>query len=124
MNDNRPTNLDLGTFKYPLPAITSLLHRISGAFIFVGIAVLLYLLDLSLSSAAGFGQVQEILSHTLMKLVVWAILAGLLYHLIAGIKHLIMDLGIGETMQGGTTAARMVIALSTLTIIVAGVWIW
>lgn len=124
MKDNRPTNLDLGSIKYPLPAITSLLHRISGAFIFVGVAVLLYLLDLSLSSAAGFAQVQEILSHTLAKLVIWAVLAGLLYHLIAGIKHLIMDLGIGETMQGGIIAARLVIALSALTIIVAGVWIW
>ena len=124
VNDNRPTNLDLGSFKYPLPAITSLLHRISGAFIFVGVAVLLYLLDLSLQSPAGFGRVQEILSHGLAKLVIWAVLAGLLYHLIAGIKHLLMDFGIGETMEGGVLGSRVTIVLSAVAIIIAGVWIW
>lgn len=124
MNDNRPTNLDLGSFKYPLPAITSLLHRISGAVIFVGVALLLYMLDLSLQSAAGFERVQELLDHTLAKLIVWVVLAGLLYHLIAGLKHLLMDLGIGETMKGGTIASSLTIIFSTLAMIVAGVWIW
>lgn len=124
MNDNRPINLDLGSFKYPLPAITSLLHRISGAFIFVGVAVLLYMLDLSLQSPAGFSQVQELLSHVLAKLLVWAVLAGLLYHLIAGIKHLLMDLGIAETMKGGVIASSLTLLFSTLAIVVAGVWIW
>ena len=124
MNDNRPTNLDLGSFKYPLPAITSLLHRISGALIFVGVALLLYILDLSLQSPAGFEQVQDLLDHTLAKLIVWAVLAGLLYHLIAGLKHLLMDLGIGETMKGGVIASGLTILVSTLAIIVAGVWIW
>lgn len=124
MNDNRPINLDLGSFKYPLPAITSLLHRISGAFIFVGVAVLLYMLDLSLQSPAGFSQVQELLSHVLVKLLVWAVLAGLLYHLIAGIKHLLMDLGIAETMKGGVIASSLTLLFSTLAIVVAGVWIW
>lgn len=124
MNDNRPTNLDLGSFKYPLPAITSLLHRISGAVIFVGVALLLYMLDLSLQSATGFERVQELLDHTLAKLIVWVVLAGLLYHLIAGLKHLLMDLGIGETMKGGTIASSLTIIFSTLAMIVAGVWIW
>ena len=124
MEDNRPKNLDLSSFKYPLPAITSLLHRISGAFIFVAIAALLYLLDLSLESEAGFALVLELLNNVVVKLIVWAILAGLLYHLIAGIKHLIMDLGIGETMKGGVIGASLTLALSAIAIIVAGVWIW
>ena len=124
MEDNRPKNLDLSSFKYPLPAITSLLHRISGAFIFVAIAALLYLLDLSLESEAGFALVLELLNNVVVKLIVWAILAGLLYHLIAGIKHLLMDLGIGETMKGGVIGASLTLALSAIAIIVAGVWIW
>jgi succinate dehydrogenase / fumarate reductase, cytochrome b subunit len=85
---------------------------------------MLYMLDLSLQSAAGYGQVLEMLDHSLVKLLVWAVLAGLLYHLIAGIKHLIMDMGIGETMKGGNIAASLTIALSALAMIVAGVWIW
>ena len=124
MNDNRPKNLDITTFKYPLPAITSLLHRLSGAFIFIGVALMLYLLELSLQSESGFALVQELLSNVLIKFMAWAVLAGLLYHLIAGIKHLLMDLGFGETLRGGFIGACITLALSAVAIIVAGVWIW
>ncbi len=124
MIDNRPKNLDLLTFKYPLPAITSLLHRISGAFIFAGVALMLYMLDLSLQSEAGFQQVLGLLDNVVVKLLAWAVLAGLLYHLIAGIKHLLMDMGIGETLRGGVIGARITIAASALAMIIAGVWIW
>jgi succinate dehydrogenase / fumarate reductase, cytochrome b subunit len=112
------------TFKYPLPAVTSLLHRLSGAFIFVGVALMLYLLELSLQSEAGFALVQELLNNMLVKFAAWAVLSGLLYHLIAGIKHLIMDLGYGETLQGGFIGACITLALSAVAIIIAGVWIW
>ena len=124
MNDNRPKNLDITTFKYPLPAITSLLHRLSGAFIFIGVALMLYLLELSLQSESGFALVQELLSNVLIKFMAWAVLAGLLYHLIAGIKHLLMDLGFGETLRGGFIGACITLALPAVAIIVAGVWIW
>ncbi|MDG1027091.1 MAG: succinate dehydrogenase, cytochrome b556 subunit [Gammaproteobacteria bacterium] len=124
MNDNRPKNLDITTFNYPLPAITSLLHRLSGAFIFIGVALMLYLLELSLQSESGFALVQELLSNVLIKFMAWAVLAGLLYHLIAGIKHLLMDLGFGETLRGGFIGACITLALSAVAIIVAGVWIW
>jgi succinate dehydrogenase / fumarate reductase, cytochrome b subunit len=124
VKDNRPTNLDITTFKYPLPAITSLLHRLSGIFIFVGVALMLYLLELSLQSESGFALVLELLDNVIVKFAAWAVLSGLLYHLIAGIKHLIMDLGYGETLKGGFIGARITLALSAMAIITAGVWIW
>ena len=112
------------TFKYPLPAITSILHRLSGAFIFAGVALMLYLLELSLQSESGFALVLELLANPIVKFAAWAVLSGLLYHLIAGIKHLIMDIGYGETLQGGFIGACITIALSAAAIITAGVWIW
>ncbi|MCB1671320.1 MAG: succinate dehydrogenase, cytochrome b556 subunit [Gammaproteobacteria bacterium] len=124
MKDNRPVNLDFTTFKLPLPAITSILHRISGAILFFGIAGLLYLLDTSLGSPEGFASVTEWLGNPIVKLVIWAGVAALLYHLIAGVKHLIMDLGIGETLSGGVLGAKIVIVLAVLSIVVAGIWIW
>ncbi|MBT3530115.1 MAG: succinate dehydrogenase, cytochrome b556 subunit [Gammaproteobacteria bacterium] len=124
MKDNRPKNLDLFTIKYPLPAITSLMHRLSGAFIFFGVAVLLYLLELSLQSESGFALVLQLMDNLLVKLLVWAVVAGLLYHLIAGIKHLLMDLGIGETMKGGVIGASLTLLLSACAIVISGVWIW
>ena len=124
MKDTRPVNLNLLAFRWPLPAITSILHRVSGVFIFFGIAALLYLLDLSLSSQAGFDEAAALLSGTAVKLIIWAIASGILYHLIAGIKHLIMDLGYGETVQGGKAGAVAVLVVSALAITVAGYWIW
>ena len=97
VKDTRPVNLDITTFKFPLPAITSILHRISGVALFIATAILLYLLQLSLSSEQGFSEAVAIMDGTLMKIVLWAITTGLFYHLIAGVKHLLMDLGWGET---------------------------
>jgi succinate dehydrogenase / fumarate reductase, cytochrome b subunit len=124
VKDNRPVNLDFRTFKLPLPAITSILHRISGGFIFVGVGLLLYLLDLSLQSEAGFARATELLGNTFLKLLLWAVLSGLIYHLVAGFKHLLMDLGIGESLAGGLLAARLVVVVSAFLIILAGVWLW
>ena len=85
---------------------------------------MLYLLELSLQSESGFALVQELLDNVLVKLAAWAVLSGLLYHLIAGIKHLIMDLGYGETLKGGFIGACITLGLSTVAIVIAGVWIW
>jgi succinate dehydrogenase / fumarate reductase cytochrome b subunit len=124
VKDNRPKNLDFKTLRLPLPAITSILHRISGIIIFAGIFVLLWLLAASLTSESGFRNVQQWLASTPVKLVVWVILAGLLYHFIAGIKHLVMDIGIGETLEGANTGAKLVVVTSVIAIVLAGVWLW
>ncbi|PSF05635.1 succinate dehydrogenase, cytochrome b556 subunit [Marinobacter fuscus] len=124
MNSKRPVNLDLGKFHFPLPAITSILHRISGIIIFVGVAFLMYGLDLSLSGEDGFNRVNELLDSFLAKLIIWGILSALLYHLVAGIKHLLMDMGIAEELETGRLAAKATIAVSVVLIILAGVWVW
>ncbi len=124
MNSKRPVNLDLSKFHFPLPAITSILHRVSGIIIFVGVAFMLYGLDVSLSGEAGFERVSEILNGFLAKLIVWGIISALLYHLVAGIKHLIMDMGIGETLEGGRLAAKLTLVISGVLIVLAGVLIW
>ena len=77
-----------------------------------------------MESETGFALVQELLDNVIVKFAAWAVLSGLLYHLIAGIKHLIMDLGYGETLQGGFIGACITLALSAAAIITAGVWIW
>lgn len=124
VNSQRPVNLDLRTIKLPVTAYTSILHRISGVILFFGIAIMLYALDMSLSSEEGFAEVQACLTSPLAKLVIWGLLSALLYHLVAGIRHLIMDLGIGETLEGGKLGSKIVLAISVVLIVLAGVWIW
>lgn len=124
MKPNRPVNLDLGTIALPLPAKASILHRVSGVALVVAVAVLLYLFDLSLSGEAGFARAAGLLATTPAKLVIWAVLAALIYHCVAGVKHLLMDLGIGESLEGGITAARITFSVAAVLIVLAGVWIW
>ncbi len=124
VNNKRPVNLDLTKFSFPLPALTSIVHRVTGVALFVGVAILMYALQLSLSSDQGFNQVKECLDGFFVKLIIWGVVSALLYHLVAGIKHLLMDLGIGETLEGGVLGAKITIVVSVILIVLAGVWLW
>ena len=124
VKDKRPVNLDIGTMRLPITAWASITHRASGVFLFAGMAALIWALDASLKSPESFDALKECLSSPLAKLGIWAVVSGLIYHSLAGIKHLIMDFGIGETMEGGVLGARIVIGLSIVLILAAGVWIW
>ncbi|AEA83792.1 succinate dehydrogenase (C subunit) [Stutzerimonas stutzeri DSM 4166] len=86
--------------------------------------MLLLALDTSLSSPEGFEEVRAYLGSPLAKLVSWALLSALLYHLVAGVRHLIMDSGHGETLEGGKLGSKIVIVVSAVLIVLAGVWIW
>lgn len=124
VNDKRPVNLDLTTIKFPVTALASISHRIAGVALFVALPILLWMLDRSLASPESFAQLQSLLSTPLAKLVVWGILAAVIYHLVAGVKHLIMDWGIGETLEGGRRFATASFIVSAVLIVLAGVWVW
>lgn len=124
VNSKRPVNLDLRTIKLPVTAWTSIAHRISGIIMFVAIAFMLWLLDMSLDSESGFERAESILQHPFAKLVTWGVLSALLYHLIAGVRHLVMDAGVGEGLESGKRGSQIVIVLSVIVIVLLGVWIW
>uniref|UniRef100_UPI001FD2C606 succinate dehydrogenase, cytochrome b556 subunit n=1 Tax=Pseudomonas aeruginosa TaxID=287 RepID=UPI001FD2C606 len=86
--------------------------------------VLLFALDKSLSSEEGFELVKACLTSPLAKLVIWGLLSALLYHLVAGVRHLVMDAGVGETLEGGKRGSKIVIAIAVVLIVLAGVWVW
>ncbi len=124
MKKNRPVNLDISTIKLPITAYVSILHRVSGVALFAGVAILLWMLDKSLSSAAGFAELQDTLNSPLCQFVIWLTLAGLVYHMVAGIRHLIMDAGIGEDLEGGQKGAKIALVVIAVLILLAGIWVW
>ena len=124
MNSNRPKNLDLTTMQLPLTAKASILHRISGFALFFGMAFVLAALDMTLASEESFNQFKECLQSPVAKLITWGILSALGYHFVAGIKHLLMDAGIGETLEGGRAASIITLILGGTTIVLAGGWVW
>lgn len=124
MKKARPVNLDLLTIRMPIAAIVSILHRISGVFVFLLIPMFLWMLQLSTFSELGFLRMQECLTSPVSKLVIWVTLSALVYHLVAGIRHLIMDMGIGEERASGRLAAQMCMGISLVLILSLGVWLW
>ena len=98
MNKKRPVNLDISTIKLPITAYVSILHRFSGIFLFAGAAVLLWILDSSLDSQESFAAVRDASSNLVFKVVLWAVLSALAYHTVMGLRHLLIDCAIGESL--------------------------
>jgi len=124
VNHKRPVNLDLSTIKFPLPALTSITHRVAGVALFVGVAFLLVALSASLESEQGFSEIKSAMTSGFGSFITWGLLSALGYHFVAGIKHLVMDMGIGETKEGGQVLAVLTILFGGATVVLAGVWVW
>jgi succinate dehydrogenase / fumarate reductase cytochrome b subunit len=124
MNNKRPINLNLLTIRFPIPAIVSILHRVSGVFLFLLLPFLLWMFSLSLASEQSFIRLQDNLSSPFSKFLVWLVLAPLFYHLIAGVRHLLMDCHIGEELQSGRLGAKLTLIVSIIVAVLLGVWLW
>lgn len=124
MKNNRPVNLDLSKFRFPVTALASITHRVAGVILFVAIGFVLWALTKSLESKDGFEQVSQVMTHPLAKFITWGILSAIAYHFIAGIKHLMMDAGYFESIKTGPLASKVVFALAAVTIVILGVWVW
>lgn len=124
MNKKRPVNLDLSTIKLPIAGFASFFHRVSGILLFAGMAVLLWTLDSSLDSQESFAAVRDLSSNPIYKFVLFIVLAGLAYHMVMGIRHLMMDFGVGESLKGGQLSAKIGFVIAFLFIVLIGVWVW
>lgn len=118
---SRPVNLDLQTIHFPITAITSILHRISGVIMFVSVGILLWLLSQSLSSPEAF---QQVANGFFVKLVLWGILTAVSYHIAGGIRHLMMDLGHFEELESGAKSAKVVFVVTVVLSLLAGILVW
>ncbi|MEZ9339332.1 succinate dehydrogenase cytochrome b556 subunit [Vibrio splendidus] len=120
----RPVNLDLQTIHFPITAIASILHRVSGVITFVAIGILLWLLSISLSSPVGFMEASDIVDGFFVKFILWGILTALAYHIAGGIRHLLMDLGHFEELESGAKSAKAAFAATAALSLLAGILVW
>ena len=123
MKHVRPKNLNLFTIHFPIPAIVSILHRVSGAFLFILIPFILWALSFSLTST-GYEALQYWLGMISIKIIFWILFIPFCFHLVAGIRHLLSDIHIGDTLKMGRATAMLTFIISALLIILAGIWLW
>lgn len=127
MKRNRPVNLSLPTVlavntKSPVPVV-SIFHRASGVLVFLLIPVLLYLLQQSLTSPESFAVLKaNVLGSFAGGLLVFVALAALIFHFIAGVRHLIQDFGFMEELRSGRLSAWAALALAVVFIFLAFLW--
>jgi succinate dehydrogenase / fumarate reductase, cytochrome b subunit len=124
MNKKIFRNFDLFTIRYPFTAIISILHRLSGVFVFLLVPFLLWLLEASSGSREGFDYIQSILANPIQKFILWLVWTALWYHLLAGIRHLLMDIGFGESLKMARVSGGITIIITIILAILTGIWLW
>lgn len=103
---DRPVNLKLFTLKFPVTAIASILHRISGFILFLLIPFFLSMLQAIMYFPELFSE------FSINKVLLVMVCTALIYHLFAGVRHLIMDCGYGETKAVARLSAYLVLGLT------------
>jgi len=118
----RPVNLDLTTIRLPLPGKVSILHRVSGAGLFLCLPLLLWLLSASLTSAETFATFKAVFSTLPAKVVLAGLLWAFVHHFCAGIPFLLVGRHVGIEKEAARKSAGVVLAVSIpLTLILWGV---
>jgi succinate dehydrogenase cytochrome b subunit len=124
MNDRRPVNHGLFTSQIPIAAAVSFIVRASGIALLVVVGFLLWMLDKSLSSQEGFNEIQTLLGSLPFKIVLWILLLPLVYHVVAGVRHLLMDAGFFEDLSSGRQSAISVVVIFVAISLILAVWIF
>ena len=121
-SNNRPVFLDLLKIRLPVAGVMSIGHRISGVAMVLGIPLLIYLLDQSVSSAEGFASVSETVAGWPFKILLFLALWALMHHVLAGIRYLLLDVDIGiDKPLFRQTALGVLVAAPVLALLLTGV---
>lgn len=108
----RPKFLNLVEIRLPLAGFASILHRVSGAGLFLMLPLLIWLLQLSLASPESFETLKAIAGNPLVKLILLGLLWAYLHHFCMGIRILLIDIHIGVEKQASRTSAMAVMVVS------------
>ena len=119
----RPKYLDLFRIRLPLPALVSILHRISGLALFVFAWALLYLLQESLSSPQSHAHFHQLAGHWLVKLFLIGMLWSFLHHFFAGLRFLLLDVHVASDLRATRAMSAVVLIVSLALTVILGGWL-
>lgn len=124
MKKQRPVNLQLNTISFPPTAIVSILHRVSGVAMFIAMIFIIWAWATALNSSDGFDMVREVMGGIFGKIIAIGTVSLLIFHIVVGIRHVIMDMGHWEELESGDLSAKASIVLWLILTAAAGVAIW
>jgi len=114
---NKHVFLNLFLISFPFTALASIVHRVTGVFLFLSLPVILYFFKLSLISASSFEVATVLYSSFYIKTFVFFLFFSFIYHMFFGIKHIILDLGFLQDRSISTSISIFFAVLSVLTVI-------
>ena len=121
----RPKYYDLNLAHLPPPGLVSIFHRISGAILFVPvIPLLLYLMQATLGSEAGWLHWKGVFSDPMVKVIVLAFVWLYAHHFFAGIRYLLLDVHVGVAKEPARASAKLVFAAGALATLAVAWRIW
>lgn len=120
----RPKHLAVHEIRLPLPGIVSILHRVSGAGLFLFLPFILFLFDRSVSSPESFAAYKSVVSNPFAKLILFGLLWAYLHHFCAGIRFLLLDFHQGLELAAARRSARIVLIVSLTLTVLIGVKLW
>jgi len=120
----RPKYLNLVEIRLPLAGFASILHRVSGAGLFLMLPLLIYLLQLSLGTVQDFRDFKAVVEHPLAKLILTGLLWAFLHHFCMGIRILLLDMHIGIELEAARRSAKAVLGISLLLTAILGFRLW
>jgi succinate dehydrogenase / fumarate reductase cytochrome b subunit len=121
----RPKHLDLLKIRLPIPGIVSILHRISGAALFVLFIPLgLLALQGSLASEQGFSTWTGLFANPVVKLILVGFIWAWAHHFLAGIRYLLLDVHIGIELQPARFSSKIVMVLSLAITLLLAIKLW
>ena len=105
----RPVFLDVSRIHLPVMAVLSLGHRISGVVMVLLIPLLVWLFGRSLADEYGYAEVLDLLRSGPARICLVLLIWVFAHHLLAGIRYLLIDLGIGVDLRHGRASAWAVL---------------
>lgn len=124
LKKQRPKHLALNEIRLPLPGKVSILHRVSGAGLFLLLPVLLSLFGSSVGSPESYASFKEVVDNVFVKLILSGLVWAYLHHFCAGIRFLLLDVHVGVDKQSAVSSARLVLIVSLIltVILVSKLW--
>jgi succinate dehydrogenase / fumarate reductase cytochrome b subunit len=110
----RPVYLNLFRIHLPLPGWVSILHRVSGALLFLALPLGVWGLSVSLADEAGFQRIADCIAHPLARLVLLGLVWAFAHHFLAGVRHLALDVHWGMELKHARQSSFAVVLASGL----------